>query len=163
MSRLKSKTRKVSLQISNVSSLQASNLRMAEPFLTTTSRKNQLYTWCSGLEVACRSSSKLSQERPSPWKLSPVTPLRMSKPRFKIRKASPQISNVSSLLASSLRTVEPSQITTSRKNRLSISSSAFEAASRCHLRAAVNEYPPSAADSSASYRTELSSRTLCTS
>merc|ERR1712167_136339 len=51
MSRLRSKIRKVSLQISkDLSSLESSS-RMAEPFLTTTSKRSLLSTWCSDSEV----------------------------------------------------------------------------------------------------------------
>merc|ERR1712110_699797 len=50
-SRPRSKTRKVSHQISKDSSSLESNLRMAEPFLTTTSKRNPLSTWSSDLEV----------------------------------------------------------------------------------------------------------------
>merc|ERR1712151_864569 len=50
-SRLRSKTRKVSHQTSKDSSSLESNLRMAEPFLTTTSKRNPPSTWSSDLEV----------------------------------------------------------------------------------------------------------------
>merc|ERR1712139_103315 len=50
-SRLRSKTRKESHQISKDSSSPESNLRMVEPFLTTTSKKSPLSTWSSDLEV----------------------------------------------------------------------------------------------------------------
>merc|ERR1712167_507168 len=50
-SRPRSKTRKVSHQISKDLSSLESNLRMAEPFLTTTSKRNPLSTWSSDLEV----------------------------------------------------------------------------------------------------------------
>merc|ERR1711967_112725 len=50
-SRPRSKTRKVSHQTSKDSSSPESNLRMAEPFLTTTSKGNLPSTWSSDLEV----------------------------------------------------------------------------------------------------------------
>merc|ERR1712123_48632 len=40
----------------------------------------------------CRSSSRPSLARPSLWRLSPQTPLRMSRPRSRTRRESPQIS-----------------------------------------------------------------------
>merc|ERR1712071_303356 len=49
-SRPRSKTKKVSHQISKDSSSLESNLRMAEPFLTTTSKKSPLSTWSLDLE-----------------------------------------------------------------------------------------------------------------
>merc|ERR1712227_840231 len=51
-SRPRSKTRKVSHQISRDLSSLESNLRMAELFLTTTSKRNQPFTWSSDSEVA---------------------------------------------------------------------------------------------------------------
>merc|ERR1712002_1130941 len=98
-------------------------------------------------EVECKSLSKLSQERPSPWKLSPATQSRMLRPKSRTKKESRPISSVSFSRANNWRMVALFPTTTSRRSRRSISSSDFEAASRCHLRAAVNEYPPSAADS----------------
>merc|ERR1712110_1241475 len=50
-SRPRSKTRKVSHQTSKDLSSPESNLRTEEPFLTTTSRRNQPSTWSSDLEV----------------------------------------------------------------------------------------------------------------
>merc|ERR1712079_227062 len=58
MSRLRYKTKKEFLQISNVSSLLVSSLRMGEPCLTTTSRKSQLSTLFSVCEEECRFLSK---------------------------------------------------------------------------------------------------------
>jgi len=120
MWRQKFRTKKEFPQTSRGWSLQASSLKMAELFLITTSKKSLLFIWCSDWEEVCRSLSRPSQERPSLLRLSPVTPLKMLRPRFKTRKAFPLISNVSSLLVSSLRMVEPSQITIYRKNQLSI-------------------------------------------
>merc|ERR1712228_871227 len=51
-SRPRSRTKRVSLQTNSVSFLQASSLRMGEPFRTITSRRNQPYTWCFAFEVA---------------------------------------------------------------------------------------------------------------
>merc|ERR1711953_823487 len=50
-SKPRSKTRKVSHQISKDLSSPVSNLRMEEPFLTTTSRRSQPPTWFSDSEV----------------------------------------------------------------------------------------------------------------
>merc|ERR1711998_475427 len=50
-SRLRSKTKKVSHQISKDLSSLENNLRMEELFLTTTSKRNPLSTWSSDLEV----------------------------------------------------------------------------------------------------------------
>merc|ERR1719453_902592 len=50
-SRLRSKTRKESHQISKDSSSPESNSRMAELFLTTTSKRSQLSIWSSDSEV----------------------------------------------------------------------------------------------------------------
>merc|ERR1711976_280653 len=90
-SKPRSKTRKEFHLTNNVSSSLASNLRTEEPFLTTTFKRRVLSTWYSVFVVVCKSSSRLSPERPSPWKLKPTTPLKMSKPRFKIRKEFPLI------------------------------------------------------------------------
>merc|ERR1711907_358924 len=111
MSRLRSKTRKVSHQISKDSSSLESNLRMAEPFLTTTSKRNLPSTWSSDLEVVCESSSRPSLVRPSPSMSSQLTPSKTSRPRSKTRKVSHQISKDSSSLVSNLRMAEPSQTT----------------------------------------------------
>merc|ERR1711937_774254 len=50
-SRLRSKTRRESHQISKDLSSLVSNSRTAEPFLTTTSRRSPPSTWCSDSEV----------------------------------------------------------------------------------------------------------------
>merc|ERR1711943_103616 len=148
-SRPRSKTRKVSLQISKDSSSLVSNLRMEEPsptttskrsplsisssdsevesnsrmeelFQTTTSKKSQPSTWSSDLEVVCKSSSRPSPVRPSPSMLSQLTPLRTSKLRSKTRRVSLQTSKDLSSLESSSRTAEPSLITTSKRSPPSI-------------------------------------------
>ena len=58
--------------------------------------------------------------------LSQLTPLKMSRLRFKTKKVSHQISRDSSSLESNSRTAEPSPITTSRKNLLSTQFSDLE-------------------------------------
>merc|ERR1712070_873809 len=72
-SRPRSKTRKVSLQISKDSSSLVSNLRMEEPSPTTTSKRSPLSISSSDSEVECKSSSRLSLVRPSPLMSSPDT------------------------------------------------------------------------------------------
>ena len=66
--------------------------------------------------MECKSSSRHSQERPSHLMLSHQTPLIMSRQRSKIRKESPPINKDLSSLVNSLKTAEPFQITTSRRN-----------------------------------------------
>merc|ERR1711912_39220 len=102
-SKLKSKTKKVSLQISKDLSSLESNSRMEELFLTTTSKRNLLSTWSSDLEEVCKSSSRPSLVRPSPLMSSQLIPSRMSRPRSKIRKVSHQISKDLSSPESNLR------------------------------------------------------------
>merc|ERR1711990_1293982 len=99
-SRLRSKTRKVSLQISKDLSSLESNLRMEEPFPTTTSRRSPPSTWSSDLEEVCKSSSRPSLVRPSPSMLSQLTPLKTSRLRSKTKKVSLQISKDLSSLES---------------------------------------------------------------
>merc|ERR1719312_452562 len=127
MSRPRSKTRKVSHQISNVLSLPVSSSKMEEPFLITTSKRNQPFTWSFVFVVVCKSSSRHSLERQSLWKLKLLTPSKMSKPRFKIKKVSHQISNVSFSPESNLKMAVHSPIITSRRNRHFISSFDFGA------------------------------------
>merc|ERR1712110_581853 len=112
----RSKIRKVSHQTSKDLSSLESNLRMEELSPITTSKKSQLSTWSSDLEEVCKSSSRPSLVRPSPLMSSQLTPLRMSRPRSKIRKVSHQISKDLSSLESNLRMEEPSLTTTSRRN-----------------------------------------------
>merc|ERR1711971_1249454 len=83
----------------------------------TTSKKSPLSTWSSDLEEVCKSSSRHSLVRPAPLMSSQLTPLRMSRPRSKIRKVSHQISKDLSSLESNLRMEEPSLTTTSRRNQ----------------------------------------------
>merc|ERR1711976_883728 len=118
-SRLRSKTKKVFHQISKDSSSLVSNLRMAEPSLTTTSKRSQLSISYSDLEEVCKSSSRPWLVRPSLLMLSQHTQLRMLRPRSKIRKVSHQISKDLSSLVSNSRTEELSPITTSKKSQLS--------------------------------------------
>ena len=105
-SRLRSKTRKESHQISRDSSLLVSNSRTAEPSPITTSRKSPLSISFSDLEEVCKSSSRPSLVKPSPLMLSQQTPLKMLKPKSKIRKEFHQISRDLSSLESNLRTEE---------------------------------------------------------
>ena len=119
-SRLRSKTRKESHQISRDSSLLVSNSRTAEPSPITTSRKSPLSISFSDLEEVCKSSSRPSLVKPSPQMLSQQKPLRMSKQKSKIRKEFPQISRDSSSLESNLKMEELFQITTSKRSPLSI-------------------------------------------
>merc|ERR1711981_836305 len=116
-SRPRSRTRKVLLQISKDSSSLVSNLRMEEPFQTTTSRKNLHSILCSDSEEVCRSSSKLSLVRPSPLMLSQLTLLRTLRPRSKTRKVSHQISKDLSSLESNLRMEELFQTIIFKKNQ----------------------------------------------
>merc|ERR1719347_418847 len=116
MSRQRSKTKKGSLLTSSVSSLLASSWKTAGPSPTTTSRRSPPFTWSSVSEVVCRSLSRPSLVKPLLWRLNHLTPLRMSRPRFKTKKVSLLISSVSSLLASNLRMEGPSLITTSKRS-----------------------------------------------
>merc|ERR1712139_151593 len=85
-SRPRSKTRKVSLQISKDLSSLESNSRMEELFLTTTSKRSPLSISSSDSEVVCKSSSRPSLVRPSPSMLSQLTLSKTSRPRSKTRK-----------------------------------------------------------------------------
>merc|ERR1712151_105515 len=79
-------------------------------------------------QFTCKFSLKHSQERQLLWKLSLATPLRMSKPKFKIRKESHLISNVSFSPESNSKMAEHFLTTTFKKNLHSILSSDFVAA-----------------------------------
>merc|ERR1711912_112318 len=118
-SKLKSKTKKVSHQINKDLSLLESNSRMEELFLTTTSKRNQLFTWSSDLEEVCKSSSRPSLVKPSPLMLSQLTPLRTLRLRSKTKKVSHLISKDLSSLESNLRMEELFLTTTSKRNPLS--------------------------------------------
>merc|ERR1711959_789826 len=65
----------------------------------------------------CRSSSKLSQARPSPSRWKVPTPSRPSKPRYKTKKAPPLTSSVSSSLANNLKMAALSRTITSKRNQ----------------------------------------------
>merc|ERR1712130_793226 len=112
-SRPRSRTRKVSHQISKDSSSLVSNSRTEEPSPITTSKKSQLSTWSSDLEEVCKSSSRLLLVRPSPLMSSQLIPSRTSRPRSKTRKVSHQTSKDLSSPESNLRTEELSLTTTS--------------------------------------------------
>merc|ERR1712086_1060836 len=116
MLKQRSKTRKVSLQISKDSSSLESNSRMVELFLTITSKRNPHFISFLDSEVVCKFSSRLSLVRPLPLTLSQQTPSRMLKPRSKIRKEALQISKDSSSLESNLKMEELSPTITSKRN-----------------------------------------------
>merc|ERR1712023_607560 len=125
-SRLRSKTRKVSHLISKDLSSLVSNWKTAEPSPITTSKRNLPFTWSSDSEVVCKSSLRLSLVRPSPSMLSQLTPSKTSRPRFKTRKVSHQISKDLSSPVSNSKTVEPFLTTIFKRNPPSISSSDLE-------------------------------------
>merc|ERR1711988_728338 len=132
--RLRSRTKKVSHQISRDSSSLESSSRTVEPSPTTTSRRSPLSISSSDSEVVCKSSSRLSLVRPSPSMSSQQTPLRTSKPRSKIKKVFHQISKDSSSLVSNLRMEELFLTTTSKRSPLSISFSDSEEVCRSSSR-----------------------------
>ena len=76
------------LLTSSVWSLLESSLRMAVPWLTTTSRRSLPSIWCCVCVEACRSLSRPWLARPSLWRLSHQTPLTMSRARSKTRRVS---------------------------------------------------------------------------
>merc|ERR1712070_537833 len=117
-SRLRSKTRKVFLQISKDSSSLESNSKTAEPSPTTISKRNLPSILSSDLEVVCKSSSRPSLVRPSLSMLSQLTPSKTSRLRSKTRKVSHQISKDLSSLESNLRMEELFLTTTSKKSPL---------------------------------------------
>merc|ERR1711939_423833 len=119
MSRLRSRTKKVFLQISRDSSSLESSSRAAELCRTTTSRRSPPSISCSDSEVVCRSSSRPSLVRPSPSMSNQLTPSKTSRPRSKTRKVSHQTSKDSSSPENNSRTAELSQTTTSKRNLLS--------------------------------------------
>merc|ERR1712147_98425 len=116
MSRLRSKTRKVSHPTSRDSFSLESSSKTVEPSPTTTSRRSPLSISFSDLEEVCKSSSRLSLERPSPLMSSQQTPFRTSRPRSKIRRVSHPTSRDSSSLESNLRMEELFQTTTSKRS-----------------------------------------------
>ena len=113
----RSKTKKEFPQINKDLSSLESNSKTADLFLTTISKKSQLFIWSSDLEVECKSSSRPSLEKPSLSMLSHLTPLKPSRERSKTRKVSPQINKDSSLLESNSRTEDHFLTTTSKKNQ----------------------------------------------
>merc|ERR1719498_2386376 len=106
MSRPRSRTRKESHPINKDLSSPVSNSRMEEPFPITTFKRSQPSTWFSDSEEVCRSSSRLSLERPSPSTSSQLTPSRTSRPRSKTRRESHPTNKDLSLLESNLRMAE---------------------------------------------------------
>merc|ERR1712166_1445775 len=125
-SRPRSRIRKEFPQISKDLSSPVSNSKTAELFRTTTSRRSPPSISSSDLEVECRSSSRLSPERPSLLRLSRPTPSKPSRLRSRTKKESPQTSKDSSSPVSSSRTAELFRTTTSRRSLPSISSSDSE-------------------------------------
>ena len=115
--RPRSKTRRVSPQISSVLSSLESSSKMVALFLTITSKKSQLFTWSSDFAVVCKSSLRPSPVRPSLSMLSPLTQLITWRPKSRTRKASPQISSASSSLESNSKTAAPSVTTTSKRSQ----------------------------------------------
>merc|ERR1712194_434672 len=78
MLKQRSKTRKVSLQISKDLSSLESNLKMEELSPTITSKRNPHFISFLDSEVVCKSSSRLSLVRPLPLMLSQQTTSRRS-------------------------------------------------------------------------------------
>merc|ERR1711959_382116 len=126
MSNPKFKTKKVFLQINKDSFLPENNLKTAELFPTTTSKRNPHSTLSSDLEVECKSLSRPSQEKQSLLMLMLQILLRTSNPKFKTKKVFLQINKDSFLLESNSKTEEHSQITTSKRNPHSTLSSDLE-------------------------------------
>lgn len=73
-------------QISRVSFLLASSLKMGIPFPITRSRKSPLCTWFFAFMVSCRFLSWPLLGRSLLWKLSHQTPLKMSKQKSRTKK-----------------------------------------------------------------------------
>merc|ERR1711976_925677 len=142
MSRPRSRTRRESHQTNRDLSSPVSSSRMEEPSPTTTSRRNPLSISSSDSEEVCRSSSRLSLERPSPSRLSHLTPLRTSRPRSRTRRESHQINKDLSSPVSNSRMEELSPTTTSRRSPPSISSSDSEEVCRSSLRLSLERPSP---------------------
>jgi len=120
MSRLRFRTRKESHPINRDSSLQASNLKMAELYPTTTSKKSLPSIWFSDLEEECKSLSRPSLVKLLPSMLNHPTPLITSRLKSKTKKESHPINKDSSLLENSWKMVEPSLTTIFKRNQLFI-------------------------------------------
>merc|ERR1712125_4511 len=116
-SKPRSRTRKVFPQISKDLSSLVSSLKMEELSRTTTSRRNQHFTWSSAYVVVCKYSSKPSLVRRSPLTSSNQTLLRTLRPKSRTRKEFPQTSKDLSSLVSNSKTVEPCKTITSRRNQ----------------------------------------------
>merc|ERR1712004_244085 len=125
-SRPRSRTRKESHPINKDLSSPVSSSRMAEPSLTTTSKRSPPSISSSDSEEVCKSSSRPSLVRPSPLMLSQLTPLRTSRLRSRIRKESHPINKDLSSPVSNSKMEELFLTTTSRRSPLSISSSDSE-------------------------------------
>merc|ERR1711959_422512 len=106
MSNPKFKTKKVFLQINKDSFLPENNLKTAELFPTTTSKRNPHSTLSSDLEVECKSLSRPSLVKPSLLTLTLLTPLRTLNPKFRTKKESLLTNKDSSLLVNNLKTEE---------------------------------------------------------
>ena len=134
MSKPRSKIRKVSHPINKDSSLLANSWKTAELSPTITFKKNQLSIWFSDSEEVCKSSWKPSLERPSHSMLNPLTQLKMSKPRSKIRKVSHPINKDLSSLVNSLKMEELLVTTIFKKNQPYTWSSDWEEVCKSLLR-----------------------------
>merc|ERR1719192_1196086 len=125
MSKQKFRTKRVFPQTSNVLSSLVNNSKMVAHCPITISKRNQLSILSSVSVVVCKFSSRRLPEKPSLSKSRLLTLSKKSRPRFKTKKASHQISNVLSSLASNLKMVEHFPTITSKKNRPFILSSVF--------------------------------------
>merc|ERR1712224_1102412 len=105
----KFKTKKETLLINKDLFSQENNSKMAELFLTTTSKRNPHSTLSSDSEVVCKSLSRPSLVKQLLLTLTLLTPLRTLNLKFKTNKDS-------SLLVNNLKTVELSLTTTSKRN-----------------------------------------------
>jgi len=93
---------------------------MEELFPIITSKKNLHSILYFVSEEVCRFLSKPWPVKLSPLRSNHLTLLRTSRPKFKIRKAFLQISNVSSLLENNWKMEEHFPIITSKRNQLFI-------------------------------------------